>query len=132
MDFEPNDSLRPHSVLAESTVTDVNRQAWAGSTSLLVHPADIYVGMRSERYFVERGQPLEIALIVTDLDGEPIAGQEIDVSAARLVWKYEDGSWQEKEADVQECTLDFDGRTGYLRVRNPGGRPLPHHGPGQR
>ncbi len=29
---------------------DVNRQAWAGATTLLVHPADLYVGLRSERY----------------------------------------------------------------------------------
>jgi alpha-2-macroglobulin len=57
-------SLRPTSVLAEGTVTDVNRQAWAGRTSLLVHPAELYVGMRSERYFVERGQPLKVDLIV--------------------------------------------------------------------
>ena len=49
---------------------DVNRQAWAAATSLLVHPAELYVGLRSERTFVERGQPLEIEVIVTDLDGD--------------------------------------------------------------
>lgn len=106
MDFESDDSLRPFSVQAEGTVTDVNRQAWAGRTSLLVHPADLYVGMRSERYFVERGQPLEIELIVTDLDGVAVPGRQIDASAARLVWKFQNGEWQETEADVQECTVD--------------------------
>jgi uncharacterized protein YfaS (alpha-2-macroglobulin family) len=106
MDFESNDSLRPSSVLAEATVTDVNRQAWAGSTSLLVHPADLYVGMRSERYFVERGQPLEIELIVTDLDGNAVAGRQIKVSAARLEWKFVNGVWTEEEVDVQECSVD--------------------------
>jgi len=106
MDFEANDSLRPYSITAEATVTDVNRQAWAGSTSLLVHPADLYVGMRGERYFVERGQPLEIALIVTDLDGNAVAGREIDVAAARLVWKFENGEWNETEAEVQECSVN--------------------------
>ena len=30
LDFEQSDELRPHSVLAEATVMDVNRQAWAG------------------------------------------------------------------------------------------------------
>jgi alpha-2-macroglobulin len=106
MDFESNDSLRPFSILAEGTVTDVNRQAWAGRTSLLVHPADLYVGMRSERYFVERGQPLEIELIVTDLDGNAIPGQQINASAARLEWKLENGEWNEEEVDVQECVID--------------------------
>ncbi len=55
LDFEAAETLRPHSVLAEATVMDVNRQAWAATTSLLVHPADLYVGLRSERTFVERG-----------------------------------------------------------------------------
>ena len=113
MDFEPNaplgqpdKGLRPYNISAEATVTDVNRQAWAGSTSLLVHPADLYVGMRSERYFVERGQPLEIALIVTDLDGNPVASREINVTAARLEWKYVNGEWTETEADSQACTVE--------------------------
>ncbi len=106
MDFESISSLRPFSVVAEGTVTDVNRQAWAGRTSLLVHPADLYVGMRSERYFVERGQPLQVDLIVTDLDGNAIPGQQIDASAVRLEWKFENGEWTEKEADLQECKVD--------------------------
>ena len=106
MDFDSSDSLRPFSITAELTVTDVNRQAWAGTTSLLVHPADLYVGMRSERYFVQRGQPLKIDLIVADLDGKAVAHQPIQVSAARLEWKLENGEWVEKEADVQECKID--------------------------
>ena len=47
--------------------------------------------------------------LVTDLDGEPIAGQEIDVTAARLEWKYENGEWNEKEADVQACKVNSAG-----------------------
>jgi len=94
MDFDEAFSLRPFSVLAEATVFDVNRQAWAGTTSLLVHPANLYVGLRSERYFVERGMPLEIELIVTDLDGNVVTDRPISVKAARLEWKYQSGSWQ--------------------------------------
>ncbi len=105
MDFEEAAIPRPVSVLAEATVFDVNRQAWAGTTSLLVHPANLYVGLRSERYFVERGTPLEIDLIVTDLDGNPVTDRPINVTAARLEWKYLNGNWGQQEVDVQECTV---------------------------
>ena len=105
MDFDEAFSLRPFSVLAEATVFDVNRQAWAGTTSLLVHPANLYVGLRSERYFVERGMPLEIELIVTDLDGNVVTDRPISVKAARLEWKYQGGSWQQVEVDAQECDV---------------------------
>ncbi|MDK1081989.1 MAG: alpha-2-macroglobulin family protein [Anaerolineae bacterium] len=108
MDFGNTNVQRPFSVFAESTVTDVNRQAWVGLTNLLVHPADLYVGMRSERYFVERGESLDIELILTDLDGNLVADREINVSAARLEWKFEDGGWNEKEVDIQECNLKSD------------------------
>jgi alpha-2-macroglobulin len=105
IEFPSAGDPQPYSILAESSVMDVNRQAWAASTSLLVHPADLYVGLRSERYFVERGTPLDIELIVTDLDGVPVLERTIDVQAARLAWKFEEGSWGLKEVDVQECSL---------------------------
>jgi len=105
LDFEPGGETRPLSVFAEATVFDVNRQAWAGTTSLLVHPASLYVGMRSERTFVERGTPLEIELIVTDLDGNPVEDRPITVKAARLEWKYVGRNWSEEEVDVQNCTV---------------------------
>ena len=35
LDFDQPELPQPHSVLAEATVMDVNRQAWAGSTSLV-------------------------------------------------------------------------------------------------
>ncbi len=101
--FEKNDAGRPVSVAAEATVMDVNRQAWTDSTSMLVHAADLYIGLRSERYFVEKGTPLKIEYIVTDLDGKPVEDRLVDMQAARLEWKYRDGRWSEEEVDVQKC-----------------------------
>ena len=106
LDFDESDEPRPFSIMAESTVIDVNRQGWTAGTTLLVHPADLYVGLRSERTFVERGTPLVIDLIVTDLDGNPVPGQSIEVTAARLEWKYSKGDWREQEVDVQECEVE--------------------------
>ena len=104
VDFKGVETPRPYSLQAEATVFDVNRQAWASNTSLMVHPADLYVGMRTERYFVQQGDPMDVDLIVTDLDGNPVSDRPILVEAARLEWKYEDGQWQEKEVDIQECS----------------------------
>src|SRR3990172_9350166 len=105
LDFDEGRGLRPFSVLAEATVFDVNRQAWGSTTSLLVHPADLYVGLRRERTFGERGEPLEIDLIVTDLAGNPVAARPIEVRAARLEWKSRAGTWNEEEVDVQKCVV---------------------------
>ncbi len=95
----------PIVVKAEASVMDVNRQAWNANASLLVHPAELYVGIRSERLFVQREQPLKIEAIVTDLDGKPIPGVKITMRAARLDWQYRAGQWQEVETVVQPCTV---------------------------
>jgi hypothetical protein len=105
LDFDSVNPPRPTSVRAEGTVMDVNRQAWTASTDLLVHPADLYVGLRSERMFVERGKPLPMDVIVTDLDGAAVPGVSVSVRAVRLHWTYAKGRWQEEERDEQVYTL---------------------------
>jgi uncharacterized protein YfaS (alpha-2-macroglobulin family) len=95
----------PIVVKAEASVMDVNRQAWNAATSLLVHPAELYVGIRSERTFVQRDQPLKIEAIVTDLDGKPVPGVKIAMRAARLDWQVKAGEWKEVETVVQPCTV---------------------------
>jgi len=105
IDFGRPEEPRPQSVLAEATVMDVNRQAWASSTSLMVHPAELYVGLHSNKYFVEKDEPLEIELIVTDLDGIPVVDRPIQVTAARLDWKFEGGRWTEVEIEPQDCNV---------------------------
>ncbi|MFC1610873.1 alpha-2-macroglobulin [Myxococcota bacterium] len=106
VDFERANPPRVTTVTAEASVTDVNRQRWTASTTMLVHPSLHYVGVRTARPFVDRGKPIVVEAIVTDLDGKAIAGSRIDVEAVHLKWGYEDGSWQEKEEGLQTCSVD--------------------------
>ncbi len=105
IDFDGPDVDLPTTVTAEATVTDVNRQAWASRTDLLVHSARYYVGLRSDRTFVERGTPLRVDAVVTDVDGRLVAGRSVDVTAGRLEWVLVDGAWSEQVADQQTCTF---------------------------
>ena len=105
LDFELEGEPQPMSIRAEATVMDVNRQAWAAATTLLVHPADLYVGLRCDRTFVQRGDPLKIDIIVTDLDGAPVPDRPVQVQAARMEWRTVRGTWQQEAVDVQECSV---------------------------
>ncbi|MEN8171614.1 MAG: alpha-2-macroglobulin family protein, partial [Chloroflexota bacterium] len=102
LDFTAQGQTRPISIIAEATVMDLNRQAWSSKTSLMVHPADLYIGLRSQSYFVERGTPLEIEIIVTDIDGNLVPDRPITVKAARLQWTSK-GGWHEEEVETQTC-----------------------------
>ncbi len=96
----------PLHVAASATVFDLNRQAWSSGAGLLLHPADLYVGLRTERYFVEQGDPLSVEVVVTDIDGNAVAGHSAVVRAARLGWVYREGRWREIEKEAQECTVE--------------------------
>ncbi|MFO0749825.1 MAG: Ig-like domain-containing protein [Myxococcota bacterium] len=106
LDFKSLTPPRPASVTAEATVQDVNRQVWSTSTSLLVHPARYYVGMKTPRYFVEQGQSIDVETIVADIDGKRIEGTPIEMTMVRLDYKkVKKKGWTEVEADPETCKV---------------------------
>ncbi|MCX4239452.1 Ig-like domain-containing alpha-2-macroglobulin family protein [Paraliomyxa miuraensis] len=106
MDFVSVDPPQAMSVSAQATVTDVNRQAWTSSTSLVVHPSSLYVGLRSDRAFVQAGEDIDVDVIVTDIDGKVVPGVSVLVKAVRVEYVQEHGEMVEKELDPQTCTKD--------------------------
>lgn len=104
LDFDRAVPPRPFSVTANATVTDVNRQTWTSSTNMLVHPAAVYLGMRTPRSWLEEGDTLDLELIAVDLDGRPVAGRTIDVQVRRREWRFDDGRWRDVEAGREACT----------------------------
>ena len=105
LDFDSVSPARPSRLTVSARVQDVNRQTIAAYTPLLVHPADIYVGLKSARSFVQKGDPFDIATIVTDLDGKALNGREVRLRFFRLDYVYEKGEWKQQERDVQEHTV---------------------------
>jgi uncharacterized protein YfaS (alpha-2-macroglobulin family) len=129
LDFDRADPAVPHTLDPRAMVTDVNRQPWATSTPLLVHPAEVYVGLRTERAWLAAGQPVEVEVVVVDLDGKIVAGRPVQVTAERMEWRRQGagGWWTEVVVDsvrcavVSEstpgaCTFATDARGGTYRV----------------
>ncbi|MBI5480032.1 MAG: Ig-like domain-containing protein [Deltaproteobacteria bacterium] len=117
IDFRAVSPPRAQSLRAEATVTDVNRQAWTATSLLLVHPASLYVGIRSERAFYEAGQPIPVEAIVTDLDGQAVAGRSVALRAVRLEWEQEAGEWREKLVDPQDASLESGPAPGQVKFQ---------------
>ncbi|MCM3869438.1 MAG: Ig-like domain-containing protein, partial [Pyrinomonadaceae bacterium] len=105
IDFDSVNPPRASNVTAQASVVDVNRQSWTSTATMLVHPADLYVGLKSETTFVQQGEPLVVRSIVTDLDGNLIVGREIKMVAVLLDWRQEKGEWKQVETDSQECVI---------------------------
>jgi uncharacterized protein YfaS (alpha-2-macroglobulin family) len=109
IDFDSVNPPQPSTVTAQAGVTDVNRQTWTSTTLLLVHPSDLYVGLKSERLFVQQGEQLVVQSIVSDIDGKLINGREVKMRAAPLEWKYAGGQWKQVEGKADECTVKSGG-----------------------
>jgi len=60
---------------------------------LLVHPASLYVGIRSTRQYVRAGEPLDIDAIVTDIDGHAVPGRKFTITASRVESRFENGTF---------------------------------------
>lgn len=82
-------------------VTDINRQVWQSDSEQLVHPAAIYVGVKTERRFVAQGEPIESELIAVDLNGKVVSGRPIQVTVEQLEWRESD--WQVQA--TQQCQV---------------------------
>lgn len=96
---------RPLSLSAAATVIDVNRQAISGSTDLLVHPSSIYVGLRSERSFVQSGEDLTIDVITSTIDGDQVSGQDVTVDLIRNTWQFTNGIWAQVDDLTDSCEV---------------------------
>jgi alpha-2-macroglobulin len=105
IDFDAINPPRPAVINASANLQDVNRQVISSSRDFIVHPAELYVGLRSPRTFVQKGDPLIVESIVTDLDGKTIAGREVRMRAMLIHWVFEKGKWNERETDPQECVV---------------------------
>ncbi|MBC7900380.1 MAG: hypothetical protein H7070_10045, partial [Saprospiraceae bacterium] len=105
IDFESVNPPRPYSVRASASVQDVNRQTWSSSTTLLVHPSSLYVGIKTPRTFVQKGEKIEIESIVSNIDGKLIAGSDVEIKAVLKDWTFDKGAWKEEIIDEQNCTV---------------------------
>lgn len=94
----------PMTVTANATVLDVNRQGWTATSSVIVHPSQYYVGVKTKKPFVDKGQPFDIDVVGVDIDGASVDA-DIDVTTVRLDWEYKNGRYATIEVDPQTCKV---------------------------
>lgn len=101
-------SRRPMTISIEGQVRDESGQVISGRASVLAHPANVYVGLRTDRYFGREGQPLDVDLIAVAPDSKPLPGQKIDVKVVEIRWErvpvegqFGQYNWQRQEIEVE-------------------------------
>ncbi|MBN2716284.1 MAG: Ig-like domain-containing protein [Deltaproteobacteria bacterium] len=103
MHFESMMNRQPANVHLTVTATDVNRQQWSTSTSLLVHPSKRYVGVRLNKNFVDPKEEIDLDVVVTDVDGNRTENDKVLVKLIHLDNVFRDGKRTAVEREVGEC-----------------------------
>ncbi len=117
----------------QADVKDINRQTFAATTMVTVHPARRFVGIKFDRSFIKSGESILLNSICTDVDGK--------ICPARVKLETFKNTWNEKTQNldttmIQEqmlepsesaasATLKFDDPGSYVvraTVTDPDGR----------
>ncbi|HRH44564.1 MAG TPA: alpha-2-macroglobulin family protein, partial [Pyrinomonadaceae bacterium] len=105
LDFISAKPARPYTLRATATTFDVNRQAIADTKTFLVHPSNVYVGLRTAKTFLRQNEPLKVEAIAADIDGKIVRDAPITIKAELKVWQSVGGSSQQKTIDTQTCQI---------------------------
>ena len=85
--FDTNrDAGLPYAYTFEAEVEDVSRQRIAGRSSLLVHPAPWYLGIRQTNALVAGGSPLSTAIVAVTPEGSTVPNVPVAVTLNRVQW----------------------------------------------
>ncbi|MBQ7501502.1 Ig-like domain-containing protein [bacterium] len=87
--FGKSEPPAPVSINVEGAVSDLNRQRWACNKSIIVHPSEVYIGVKSDIYRYAENKPYDIEYIVADIGGKAAAGRPIKLKWDRLEYTYD-------------------------------------------
>ncbi|MBZ0308349.1 MAG: hypothetical protein K8I82_19950, partial [Anaerolineae bacterium] len=112
----------PERVTIEATINDESGQYISGRTSLLVHPSEVYVGIRTDKYFGKAEEPLTTEVITVNPQSDIVPNQKVTLTLIERRWEREaiEGqfgqyNWTQTEIEVEtvEVTTDENGIASY-------------------
>ena len=68
--------------------------------------ADLYVGLRSERYFVQQGERSSYNQSLTDIDGKLMPVVPLRCARCCSIGDTE-RKWQQEETNAEDCTIKY-------------------------
>ena len=81
------DDRQPYTLTIEAVATGRDNQAIAGRTSLVMHPAELYVGLASQNYLGTAGREQAIDVVTTTTDGVALPNGRVELAFQRVTWQ---------------------------------------------
>lgn len=116
----------------EADITDANNQVVSNRTSVYVHKADAYVGIKTQEYVVQPGEETHVDLVTVRPDGTPLGNQPVTLQLFARTWnsiqkKSVDGAYyydnEPKDTFIRTVTVRTDAQgkaTAAVRIADGG------------
>ncbi|HLA42149.1 MAG TPA: alpha-2-macroglobulin family protein, partial [Aggregatilineales bacterium] len=112
----------PEEVTIEATINDESGQYISGRDSVIIHPADVYVGVRTDEYFGREGNPFRVQVITVSPQSEILPYQQVDLSLVEFRWErteiegqFGQYTWSMREIEHEKVRVETltDGTTSH-------------------
>ncbi|MCC6892805.1 MAG: Ig-like domain-containing protein [Anaerolineae bacterium] len=103
-------SFNPVTAVIEATVHDESEQPVSGSTNVIIHPAAVYVGLRSKETFTTLGQPAMLDVLAVTPDSIHQPNQSIELEIVETRWSrgtIEFGQYRWKMEEIPVLTTSL-------------------------
>ncbi|MCH9684464.1 MAG: hypothetical protein K0V04_23720 [Deltaproteobacteria bacterium] len=115
----------PQRFVLEAEVTDESHRAIAGRSSVVMHPAPRYAGLKLTEHWLDVGTAVPVEAGVIDNEGGVVTGVPVELRLEHLEWKrvrrpgpggFADVQWREVTKEVARCTTAGTSTTGCRLV----------------
>ncbi|MBS2002737.1 MAG: hypothetical protein JST44_14600 [Cyanobacteria bacterium SZAS LIN-5] len=114
------DVIEPVDLTVEPTLQDLNRQEWSASTTVKVHPASVYVGLKQkDETQLHSKTPKTFEFVVVNTDGKIQSDYAVQLLAAREVTD-SNGTVVQKDVQVIDAVSGAQPKTCTFNFSDPG------------
>lgn len=122
----------PETVSVEAEIEDLSRQTVASQSAVLVHPGELYVGIRRPKEaFPTAGAPIRVEVAAIEPNGRHRAGVPVQVELVERTWKTATEAVGEEDLHYESRPVDtVVGRCDATTTADAGACELSPKGPG--
>eukprot|EP01080_Neovahlkampfia_damariscottae_P006087 gene6087-10095_t len=94
--------IMPFHVNTTASVYDINNQLVNSSSSIIFHPAEVYVGLKMKSRVISCDQVCDVDLIVANINGIAVSNVKVDLELVEISYKHK----KEVEKSIQKFEKD--------------------------
>ncbi|CAN5193780.1 hypothetical protein BH10CYA1_BH10CYA1_55610 [soil metagenome] len=112
--------IQPVDLVVNATIQDLNRQEWSQRTSVKVHPASVYVGLKQKKSTLKPNTSKVFEFVVTDTEGKVQTDYGVHITASSNETDDQTNESTEKILQELDLTSAKEAKSCTFNFKEPG------------